>query len=197
MKYIIAFLFLFVFFIQCTDNQTKTEHSDKSQDSIKFYSYYSKLNIYKVPFELFCGLDANTKYQKAPSQNYFSYDKETPLVVAGRLYVDNEFITILYGNVGDDLYPLLYTYNYYGDKIDSLNLAGDCSGEEGYLSSTNVKFNFNNNIIKVDSISRYEENNLGEIIPGTNTTTIYNYLYLINEEGYFSRKDSSLKVIYK
>lgn len=197
MKYIIAFLFLLVTFVQCTDNQTKTGHSEISQDSIQFFNYYSKLKIYTAPFDLFCGLNANTNYQKAPFPNYFSYDKETPLVVAGRLYDDNKFITILYGNVGDDLSPLLYTYNYYGDKIDSLNLAGDCSGEEGYLSITNVKFNFDNNIIKVDSISRYEENNLGEIIAGTNTTTIYNYLYLINEEGYFSRKDSSLNVIYK
>lgn len=197
MKYIIAFFFLLITFVQCTDSDTKTEHRVISQDSIKFFDYYSKLNIYKVPFELFCGLDANSNYQKAPFPNYFSYDKATPLIVGGRLYENNKFITLLYGSVGDDLYPILYTYNFYGNKIDSLNLAGDCSGEEGYLSSTSVKFNIDNNIIRVDSISRFNEDNNGQIIAGTDTTNIYNYLYLINEEGYFSRKDSSLKVINK
>ena len=198
---IILLLFFVVLIFRCADNQDNSHFQNTSkitstkEDSVKFFNYYSKLNVYGSPFKLVCGLDANVLYDKAPFLNYFNKNSETPLVVAGRVFSNNQFITILYGSVGDDIYPLLYSFNKYGVKVDSLDLTGDCSGDEGYLSSTSVTFKENNDIIKVDSIKRFMVDELGEEIHGTDTTTIFNYKFTINIDGVFIKLDSTKKVI--
>ncbi len=185
--------------LSCNQNDInkKVSPSDTTQkiDSIKFLQYYSNLKELKLPLTLKCGLASDVSYNYAPFNNYFERNFDSPLYVAGKIYKDNNFISLLYGIVGDDLYPVLFNYNNDGTKLDSLDLSGSCEGDEGFLSSTTVTFNQDYSILKIDSVTRYSENDFSQLKASADTTAILIYKYRILKDGYFSLEDSSKKEI--
>ena len=164
-------------------------------DSIKFFQYYSNLKELKLPLTLKCGLASDVSYNYAPFNNYFERNFDAPLYVAGKIYKDNNFISLLYGIVGDDLYPVLFNYNNDGTKLDSLDLSGNCDGDEDFLSSTTVTFNQDYSILKIDSVTRYSLNYFSQLKASADTTEIVSYKYRILKTGYFSLEDSVKKEI--
>ena len=179
------------------NKKTNTDDSDVSvkEDSLEFFQYYSKLKNINPPLTLSCGLPSDVTYDYAPFKNYFGRNFDSPLYVAGKIYQSKVFVTLLYGIVGDDLYPILFNYNTNGIKIDSLDLSGICDGEEGYLSSSTVTLHKDYSIFKVDSITRYSEDEFGELVKGTSSTTILNYRFRIQSSGNFTLEDSTKKII--
>jgi len=180
-----------------TNKKTNSYDSDVTvkEDSLKFFQYYSKLKNINPPLTLSCGLPSDVSYDYAPFNNYFSRNFDSPLYVAGKIYQSRVFVTLLYGIVGDDLYPVLFNYNNNGIKIDSLDLSGICDGDEGYISSTTVTLNKDYSIFKVDSLTRYFENELDKMIKGTDSTTIISYKFIIQSNGHFTLEDSTKKII--
>ncbi len=201
-KYFYHWLFLLTFLglLSCNQNDVNKNvgYSDTAviADSIKFSQYYSKLNDINLPLILTCGLASDIPYSYAPFNNYFKRNFDSPLYVAGKIYQSKVFVTLLYGIVGDDLYPVLFNYNNNGVKIDSLDLSGICAGDEGYISSTTVTFNQDYLIFKVDSVTRYSENDYLQLNNSTDSTTIVNYKYRIQKNGYFTLEDSSKIIIF-
>ena len=194
------FLLAVLSFCGCQQNYTNkiiTIDSDVSvkEDSIKFFQYYSKLKNINPPLTLSCGLSSDVSYNYAPFKNYFERNFDSPLYVAGKIYQSRVFVTLLYGIVGDDLYPVLFNYDNNGVKIDSLDLSGICDGDEGYISSTTISLNKNYFIFKVDSITRYSEDEFGELVKGTYSTTIINYSFRIQSNGNFTLEDSTKKIV--
>jgi len=200
-KYFYHWLLLLTLLIVLSCNQNdinkNVSPSETTQkiDSIKFLQYYSNLKELKLPLTLKCGLASDVSYNYAPFNNYFERNSDSPLYVVGKIYKNNNFISLLYGIVGDDLYPVLFNYNNIGTKIDSLDLSGSCYGDEGFLSSTSVMFNQDYSIIKVDSVTWYSKNDFAQLKSITDTTIIEIYKYRIQKDGYFTREDSSKKVI--
>lgn len=135
-----------------------------------FAESVSKINMLDLPLTFCCGAETYTwiaEYGKeietrAP-QHYSSVG------IIGKLPTINNNIYIVYGLVGDIIYPVLYTYNTQGIKIDSLNLhlgyfcgADDTTNEKCWttinkdtsidMTDTTVYFHYVGNNQTLDSI---------------------------------------------
>ena len=128
------FLLTLLTVLSCNQNDInkKVSPSDTTQkiDSIKFLQYYSDLKELKIPLTLKCGLSSDVSYNYAPFNNYFERNFDSPLYVAGKIYKNNNYISLLYGIVGDDLYPVLFNYKNDGTKIDSCLLYTSDAADE-------------------------------------------------------------------
>lgn len=118
------------------------------------------------------------------------------MYVGGKLYPKQDFITILYGIIGDDLYPVLFTFNKSGTKIDSLDLCPVWFGDgPGYQTSSVVHFGDNCTIIKIDEtrITEYNDST-GIDIPNTDTTKVCVQIYQLKNNGTFAKIDSAQNI---
>lgn len=165
-------------------------------DPTKFEKYLAHFKFYNTPLILNCGLPSY-KYEDAPFFNSSKFGFKTPMVIAGTIYPQNNFHTLLCGIVGDDLYPFLITFNKEGIKIDSLDLSGNCNREQGYSGHSKVIFNVDYSITKTDSVITYHVNSDSERIPGTDSTVVITFRYKLNYDGRFARIDSIKRIIHK
>jgi hypothetical protein len=146
LKIILKIIILFIF-IRCNSNNKKqNEKINKSEDyqynNVKhneidsvFINNISKINKLELPLRFYCGAEEYT-WAKDLGDDIL---KIVPLdyVVIGLLPINNENIYIIYGKVGDIIYPYLYTYTKNGDLLDSLYLhISYCDGDESEIHST-------------------------------------------------------------
>jgi hypothetical protein len=140
-------IILLIIFIGCNSNNKKQrDKTDKyvnyQYDNIRnndidsaFINSISKINTLELPLHFYCGADTYIWTEDLGDDVL----KIAPLncVVIGLLPINNDNIYVIYGQVGDIIYPYLYTYNKNGNLLDSLYLhISYCDGDGFEIHST-------------------------------------------------------------
>ncbi|MDR3287420.1 MAG: hypothetical protein LBT27_08250 [Prevotellaceae bacterium] len=123
--------------IEYNTNEIKNErqNDDTQIKDSSFIKTISKINILQLPIVFYCGIES-APWAKDLGADIEKIAPENSLV-AGVLPVNNNYIYVIYGFVGDILYPHLYTYNKKGELLDSLYLhINYCVADEYVIIST-------------------------------------------------------------
>ncbi|BDD08391.1 hypothetical protein FUAX_08230 [Fulvitalea axinellae] len=147
--------------------------------SPEFETYLSKLPELPLPFETHCDLD---------SLGTDKVGRFTPegLWPSGKLKGSDNHILVLYGGLGDYLYPFLYSFNHDGDAIDSLALnSNGCIGGESFQTATYSKINPDLTISLIDSTEyhSYVDENLDKM--KLDSATVTKSEYKLDKNGKF------------
>lgn len=107
-------------------------HMDANEVHTLFNEFLDSLQSHKTPIQLSCGLPDYVWASEFKKYKQFlptNYDALYGLVGQTEYYK-----CIMFGQVGDDIYPTLFTYGNKGERIDSLSLilhpCGAADGEQ-------------------------------------------------------------------
>jgi len=111
----------------CVSRQTNlteeksVEHTGNSKIGTElFHEFLETLKLHSTPIQLNCSLPDYTWASEYKTYKAFlptQYD-----AVYGLVGQPENFKCIMFGQIGDDIYPTLFTYHNNGHKIDSLYL---------------------------------------------------------------------------
>lgn len=125
MRQLIILVFIFGL-CSCGNKQTKlTEENSVDQETTEvenpiFKEFLDSLQLYEPPIHLSCGLpDYVWANEFKNFKEFLPPDYDAVYGLIGRT---NNFKFIMFGQVGDDIYPTLFTYDNNGRRIDSLSL---------------------------------------------------------------------------
>jgi hypothetical protein len=119
-------LCLLISIVGCNKIQTKNDNANASP---LFSEFFKKLPQVALPLSINCGIDGAKDIEQAEKFKKFipAYAER----VLGTLPTDRKHNLIIYGHVGDDIYPVLYSYDSAGAIIDSLYLIiNPCGGAD-------------------------------------------------------------------
>ena len=130
----------------------------QNEDSTSFMKIISNIPKIILPFDLYCGIESDKlpiSYLKAKD---FGEEISRTIpdpeisIIAGRLPIDNDKIYIMYGLIGDIIYPHLNVYDRNGNRIDSLYLhISYCLGDCDVIMSNATTINKDFSIHMVDT----------------------------------------------
>ncbi|HTJ53210.1 MAG TPA: hypothetical protein VL443_27335 [Cyclobacteriaceae bacterium] len=119
-------LCLLISVISCNKNQTKNDNANVSP---LFSEYVKTLPQVALPLSISCGIDGAKEIEQAEKFKKFIHTYAER--VLGTLPTNGKYNLIIYGRVGDDIYPILYSYDSSGAVIDSLDLIiNPCGGAD-------------------------------------------------------------------
>jgi hypothetical protein len=120
-------LILILGLCSCSNKQTNLTdensvgHSETTEvENSLFSTFLDSLKKHKTPIQLNCGLP-----DYAWTSEFKRYKEFLPAdydALYGQVGQTEHFKFIMFGQVGDDIYPTLFTYNNNGKRIDSLSL---------------------------------------------------------------------------
>ncbi|NBW36425.1 MAG: hypothetical protein EBR30_15690 [Cytophagia bacterium] len=123
-------LFLYIFILgaySCNNkgaNSTEENSIGYSETTeakrLLFIELLDSLQSYETPIHLNCGLPHyfwSSEFKKYKELLPIEYD-----AIYGLIAKTENFKCIMFGQVGDDIYPTLFTYDNSGERIDSLSL---------------------------------------------------------------------------
>ena len=122
----IIFLCLLISIVSCSKNQTKNDNINAAP---LFSEFVKTLPEVALPLSISCGIDGAKEIVQAEKFKKFipAYAER----VLGTLPTNGKYNLIIYGHVGDDIYPVLYSYDNAGAIIDSLSLIiNPCGGAD-------------------------------------------------------------------
>ena len=142
----IFWVVLFVLFLSCNTSSVEKQPIQEedsltiemenqiiqNEDSLFFMKMISVLPDIKLPYSMWCGIES---YQYPNAEDLGSdivkLVPEPSSVIVGKLPINNDKVYVLYGLVGDIIYPVLSIYDKNGNRIDSSYLHisycyGDC-----------------------------------------------------------------------
>ena len=136
--------------------------------TLSFMEIVSVIPDIKLPYTMWCGIDIyNNQYPDAEdlgSDIANLLPKGDPFIIVGKLPINNDKIYLLYGLVGDIIYPYLNIYNRNGNKIDSLYLhISYCIGDADVIKTTATTINKDFSLKMTDTTEHihYTENDNG------------------------------------
>lgn len=130
------------------NKKTKATATDIDED---FYSKIQVIDEIKLPTTYVCGVAS----YKLPSEYGEAIEEITPFDygIIGRLPSKLGYEFIVFGKIGDIIYPYLYQYDKSGNIIDSLYLyIGYCSGDDEVINTTLSKINQDLSINMIDTM---------------------------------------------
>ena len=146
---------LLVLFQSCNMSSSKEDIDSSSFEvenqvnSPSFMEVISSIPDIKLPYTMYCGIECYmTSYPTAKDLGAF-FIKTVPepevSKIVGKLSINNDKVYILYGLVGDIIYPHLNIYDKNGHKLDSLYLhisycIADCEGVVSTATIINKDF---------------------------------------------------------
>jgi hypothetical protein len=111
----------------CSNNRAETinENSVDTLETTKiqhelFIEFLDSLPLHDKPIQLRCGLTDYAWYLEF--KKYKQFIPATYNAVFGLIGRMENFNCIMFGQVGDDVYPTLFTFDNNGRRIDSLSL---------------------------------------------------------------------------
>jgi hypothetical protein len=147
--------------INMTDDYQSDNVKHNGIDST-FINSISKINKLELPLHFYCGAET---YTWAEDLGY-EILKIVPLdyVVIGLLPINNENAYVIYGKVGDIIYPYLYTYNKIGGLLDSFYLhISYCDGDDSEIHSTVTTIDDDYSIYMSDTSKYIHYNDMNEL----------------------------------
>jgi len=153
-------------FVQNKDTKEEVEEQNtQKEDTLSFIEMISDIPKIKMPYTMYCGIEYNPCFSLAED---FGKDFEKIMpensIIVGKLPIDNDYIYILYGLMGDIIYPYLNMYDKNGHKLDSLYLHISYSIADAEIietPTTTINKNFSIHMTDTTKHTHYIENNEG------------------------------------
>ena len=143
---------------QKNNKQEEIAEQNIQQDSLSFMKIISVIPDIKLPYSMWCGIENNNSQYPDAEELGSNIAKLAPeySVVVGKLPINNGNTYVLFGIVGNIIYPILNTYDKNGYRIDSLYLhIGYCAGDNGEIKSTATIINKDFSISMTDTNQYY------------------------------------------
>mgnify|MGYP007061481756 CR=1 FL=1 len=176
-----------------SNNQAKNNSDSILNDKqIRFNEFKNKLPIYNPPIKIHCGLD-NTE----SLDNYMGFSDFIPdemNVAYGYVNTKETYDLIIFGAIGDDIYPYIYSYDCNGNILDSFFLIiSPCGGADEYSIPNSYAFIKNvGEITLIDSTSSIKyTNNTYEIV----STMITTVSIKVDDNGKFREIKKEIKEV--
>jgi hypothetical protein len=166
----------------------------QNEESVSFIEIISTIPEIKLPCTLYCGIgDDIAQFPYLLAEDFGDYFIKTisePEVsrIIGKLPINNDKIYIMYGVIGDIIYPYLNIYDENGYKIDSLYLhISYCLADAEEVVTTKTTINKDFSIYMSDTVQyiHYDENDkiIDSVIIGTRKMNLTkNGYYKVTEE---------------
>jgi hypothetical protein len=150
-----------------TSVKEETDASSFEDDTLSFMKRISGIPDIKLPYTMHCGIDC---YMASfPVADDFGFIRTVPepevSIIVGKLPIHNDKVYILYGLVGDIIYPLLNIYDKKGNWLDSLYLhISWCDGDCEIVKTPTTTINKDFSIHMVDTTQYFNciENDEGD-----------------------------------
>lgn len=107
---------LTLFIVGCGNETNKTSDIDPL-----FQDFLNEIPKKSLPINLNCGLP-NESMPSADSEKYKSFIPQSARVFGTVDSGSERYRLVIYGYIGDDIYPVLFSFDNKGQIIDSLNL---------------------------------------------------------------------------
>lgn len=147
----LVFVILFLCVIGCNNKNIKKEITPNVTSKVFFMDLIDNLPSLELPYTMYCGLNESFPWIDDLDKRLVEYLPEN-VIVAGKLPVNNDFVYIIYGEIGDIIYPYLNIYNQNGEKLDSIYLhISWCAADEWERTSTTTTINKDFSISMTDT----------------------------------------------
>lgn len=153
--------------------------------ALAFKSYLNSIPSVKPLLNFMCGLNGAS----VAAEDFEQYKRFMPRdvqLILGHVATDqSDFVYIIYGAIGDDIYPILCSYSLDGKIIDSINLDSGCGGADETMSLTSyAEVRDDMTIVVTDTIRsfHYPENSDTYVLDGV---TIDRVVYRPGNDGHF------------
>ena len=152
-------LFVVLTSIACCCKFNQVNRSEETMDATdtvatketSFMELVENIPTLKLPYTFYCGLDESLPRIDNLEKRLIGYLPEN-VIVAGKIPIDNDLIYIVYGTIGDIIYPHLNIYNQNGEKLDSMYLhISWCAADEWGRVSTTTTINKDYSISMTDT----------------------------------------------
>ena len=137
MKQINLLTFLF-FLLSCTNRPSLSNAdtlTDTTRDNGLFKEFLNKIPSHHLPVNFSCGIETGTRIESNSEfekfSNFIPHDVD---VIFGLIGKTEKFKLIIFGKTGDDIIPIIFSFDNNGNRIDSLDLSlVGCGGADEYV----------------------------------------------------------------
>lgn len=147
----VLFLVSITLLAGCESNRAKT--SENIISDTLFSDFLNDIPAQELPMKLECSLPDGSPFRVA-FEKHSRYVPKSIDRVYGKINTANEnYSLIVYGITGDDIYPVLFSYDRHGKITDSLSLilSGCGAADETQIPISSVSIDKNLTITRVDS----------------------------------------------
>jgi len=176
----ITFILIIIGFQQDSDRQS-------------FLSFISNAEVIKLPLNYSCYTIPSSKYELI-NNTYLEKFINRDSYFVGRIYKTRKFTTLIFGQVADNNYPVVYTFTQNGFPIDTLEMSGSCfTGPDGTEQTYSCNIETNGNFTITDTLKSYRLDQKGNIIPTSESLEIVSNRYKLNDSGMFTQTKTKKK----
>ena len=154
----------------------------------RFDIYLNRIELLSLPCSFECFDFINFESQKVNSEiidTTFACQWEIPY---RRIDTNLKFRIIIYLSPADIYTPILKTFDFNGKELSTLQLFQNCGQEPGFRSLEFVTINPNLQIVKIDSIWRWEIDDNYKEIESTKKLEIAKTFFEIENNGLIIKK---------
>jgi hypothetical protein len=171
MRRIIISTLLLISLMSCNSKQTNEATTTGNN---LFNEFISKLPSRGLPINLSCGLpDYIWLNEFKKYQEFFPANHDAIYGLIGRT---ENIKCIMFGQVGDDIYPTLFTYDKHGKRIDSLDLILNPCGaaDESQIPHSIVSIDLDLQIVLSDTLRfiHYSDTNTNFTVDSLKVSTV-------------------------
>jgi hypothetical protein len=171
------------------DNKSITDDNIESKEAmdLSFKEFVDKLPFRQLPLRLSCGLPDGPGSDNLRISNFEKFKDIIPTGfdnIYGVINTHDNFKVIIYGQVGDDIYPTLFTYSKNGKIIDSLflilNACGNADETQIPHSFATIDKDLSITLVDTNRFIHYPDNENNYILDSIVVTRIN---YQIDKKG--------------
>jgi len=163
----------------------------RKTDRELFRDYCESLKRIPVPLSFYCGEGLEPIDPATLDTSLVNRFKPEVDDIVGRLFPEDEAVSILYGNAGDTFYPWIYTYTQEGRPIDTLYVGGICAGDVGYLAVSATRIDTDRTITICDTITTIRVDEYETEVPGSDSTFVQTARYRLEHSGHCTALEHS------
>lgn len=189
--------FYLLFLLAITSCHRHVKDKELKESSEDFAEYLQELEVISLPFSTRCGLWPHHPRSNPPHSNKFG---PSGWSVSGLVHERTNLKVVLYGYLGDDVYPYLFSFDSTGALIDSTEIyTGNCQADPWWRGITYTTIHEDMGITMIDTGAYYQWDEREDLSDRTFVKAIARKKQIyMNDNGTFmerasNRKELSLK----